>query len=67
MQAVVHRIRNMASRKLVANPAGSRNNGTTMIQWEDTGEADQEWLFDPPLGTPGSDDRYDHRRRLRPM
>ena len=50
MRPVPYRIQNMASRKLLANPQGSRNNGTTMIQWEDTGETDQEWLFDPPLG-----------------
>jgi Ricin-type beta-trefoil lectin domain-like len=50
MQTVPYRIRNMASRKLLANPQGSRSNGTPMIQWEDTGETDQEWSFDPPLG-----------------
>ena len=40
----------MASRKLLANPGGSRNNGTVIIQWDDTGGPEQEWLFDPPLG-----------------
>ncbi len=50
MRPVPHRIRNLASGKLLANPEGSRNNGTKMIQWDDTGGADQAWLFDPPLG-----------------
>ena len=50
MQAPPYRIRDMASRKLLANPQGSRKNGTRMIQWDDTGETDQEWPFDPPLG-----------------
>ena len=38
-----YRIGNLASRKLLANPQGSRQDGTTIIQWEATGEADQEW------------------------
>jgi len=50
MRAIPYRIRNMASGKLLANPQDSRSNGTVMIQWEDTGETDQEWQFDPPLG-----------------
>ena len=50
MGPVYYKIRNLASRKLLANPQGSRDNGTAMIQWEDTGGAEQEWLFDPPLG-----------------
>ena len=45
----MYRIRNAASGKLLANPQGSRNNGTTMIQWQDDGGAEQEWLFEPPL------------------
>ena len=44
------RIRNLASRKLLATPGGSRNNGTVIVQWDDTGGPEQEWLFDPPLG-----------------
>ena len=50
MQVIPYRIRNLASGKLLANPQGSRNNGTAMIQWDDTGGAYQEWTFDPPLG-----------------
>ena len=50
MRPFPHRIRNLASGKVLANPQGSPANGTEMIQWEDTGETDQEWLFDPPLG-----------------
>jgi hypothetical protein len=47
MQAVAYRIRNMASRKLLANPQGSRNNGTEIIQWDDTGDTDQVWSLEP--------------------
>ena len=50
MRAVAYRIRNMARGKVLANPQGSRNNGTVIIQWDDTGGREQEWLFDPPLG-----------------
>ena len=42
-------IRNMASRKLLADPQGSRENGAKVIQWDDTGGREQEWVFDPPL------------------
>src|ERR671933_485200 len=45
----MYRIRNAASGKLLANPQGSRDNGTTMIQWQDDGGAEQEWVFEPPL------------------
>src|SRR5918998_1039614 len=41
MQRIAYRIHNMASRKLLANPQGSRTNGTKMIQWDDTGGGDQ--------------------------
>jgi len=50
MQAFPHKIRNMASRKLLANPQGSRDNGTKMIQWDDTGGADQAWTLEPAPG-----------------
>ena len=54
MRPVPYRISNLASRKLLANPQGSRDNGTKMIQWDDEGGPEQEWVFDPPLATPGS-------------
>ena len=47
MRAVAYTIRNLASRKLLANPEGSRNNGTKMIQWDETGGADQAWSLEP--------------------
>ena len=50
MRAVPYRIRNMASGKLLANPEGSRNNGTKMIQWDDTGGPDQAWSVEPGSG-----------------
>jgi hypothetical protein len=34
---------------LLANPQGSPNNGTELIQWQGDGGPEQEWLFDPPL------------------
>ena len=34
---------------LLANPQGSRDNGTTMIQWQDDGGPEQEWVFEPPV------------------
>jgi len=39
----------MASRKVLANPQGSHDNGTVMIHWDDDGGPEQEWMFDPPL------------------
>ncbi len=36
-------------RKLLANPQGSRDNGTVIIQWQDDGGPEQEWVFEPPL------------------
>ena len=50
MRAVAYKIRNMVSGKLLADPEGSRANGTAVVQWDDTGGPEQEWLFDPPLG-----------------
>ena len=50
MRAVAYRIRNMASGKLLANPQGSRNNGTVMIQWDDTGGPEQAWSLEPVPG-----------------
>ncbi len=50
MRPFPHRIRNMASGKLLANPQGSRTNGTEMIQWDDTGEVDQAWTVEPVPG-----------------
>ncbi len=50
MRSIHHRIRNLASGKLLANPQGSRANGTKMIQWDETGGAEHEWAFEPPLG-----------------
>ncbi len=50
MRAVAYRIRNMANGKLLTYPEGSRANGTVVIQWDDRGGPEQEWLFDPPLG-----------------
>ncbi len=50
MRPVVHTIRNLASRQLLAKPQGSRDNGTTMIQWDATDEADQAWSVEPAPG-----------------
>ena len=53
MRAVAYKIRNMISGKLLANPEGSRNNGTEMIQWDDSGGIDQRWSVEPgPNGGP---------------
>jgi Ricin-type beta-trefoil lectin domain-like len=43
------RLRNLVSRKLLANPQGSHDNGTVIIQWQDDGGPEQEWVFEPPL------------------
>jgi hypothetical protein len=43
---VRYRIANLASRKLLADPEGSRQDGTRIIQWEATGGADQQWVVD---------------------
>ena len=40
----------MASRKLLANPQGSRSNGTKIIQWDDTGGPEQAWSLEPAPG-----------------
>ena len=40
----------MASRKLLANPQGSRTNGTKIIQWDDTGGPEQAWSLEPAPG-----------------
>ena len=40
----------MASRKLLANPQGSRDNGAKMIQWDDTGGPEQAWSLEPAPG-----------------
>jgi hypothetical protein len=50
MQRVAYRIQNMASRKLLANPQGSRSNGTKIIQWDDTGGPEQAWSHEPAPG-----------------
>jgi hypothetical protein len=50
MHIVPYRVRNMASRKLLTNPQGSPTSGTKIIQWDDTGEIDQEWTVDPLIG-----------------
>jgi Ricin-type beta-trefoil lectin domain-like len=41
-----YRIANLASRKLLANPQGSRDDGTRIIQWDPTGGMDQQWVID---------------------
>lgn len=46
MQPVRYRIFNMASRKALANPQGSRDNGTKIIQWDNDGGPEQEWEMD---------------------
>ncbi|MGI9149368.1 MAG: RICIN domain-containing protein, partial [Chloroflexota bacterium] len=43
---VGYKIRNLASRKLLANPEGSRDNGTKIIQWEDDGRPEQAWQIE---------------------
>ncbi len=50
MRATPYRIHNMASGKLLANPQGSRNNGTEIIQWDDTGGPDQAWSLESRAG-----------------
>ena len=45
-----HTIRNLASGKLLANPEGSRDSGTQMIQWDDTGGPEQAWGLEPQPG-----------------
>ena len=47
MRPFPHTIRNLASGKALANPQGSRTNGTEMIQWDDTGGPDQAWSLEP--------------------
>ena len=42
----MYRIRNLASGKLLADPQGSRDDGTRIIQWDDTGGSDQAWHLD---------------------
>jgi hypothetical protein len=42
----MYRIRNAASGKLLADPQGSRDDGTRIIQWDDTGGPDQAWQLD---------------------
>jgi hypothetical protein len=46
MHALPHRIRNVASGKLLANPEGSRTNGTEIIQWDETGGVEQAWSLE---------------------
>ncbi len=41
-----YRIGNLASRKLLPDPQGSRDNGTKIIQWDDDGRAEQQWQLD---------------------
>jgi len=41
-----YRIGNLASRKLLANPQGSRDNGSKIIQWDPDGGAEQQWVID---------------------
>ena len=41
-----YRIRNLASRKLLANPQGSRDDGTRIIQWDDDGGPEQAWQLE---------------------
>ena len=48
MRSVVHTIRNPVSRKRLAVPG--RDEEAACIQREDMGEAEREWVFDPPLG-----------------
>jgi Ricin-type beta-trefoil lectin domain-like len=38
-----YRIANLASGKLLADPQGSRDNGTKIVQWDDDGGAEQRW------------------------
>ena len=40
------RLRNVASGKLLANPQGSRDNGTEIIQWREDGGPEQEWVLE---------------------
>ena len=47
MRPVGVTIRNLASRKLLADPQGSLEDGTKIIQWQDTGESDQMWTLEP--------------------
>src|ERR687885_745553 len=42
----MYRIRNAARGKLLADPQGSRDDGTRIIQWDDTGGPDQAWQLD---------------------
>lgn len=41
------RIRNVASRLILADPQGSAQNGTSIIQWQDDGGPEQEWVIEP--------------------
>ena len=43
---VQYRIANMASGKLLANPQGSRDNGTRIIQWDNDGGPEQAWQLE---------------------
>lgn len=43
---VRYRILNLASRKLLADPQASREDGTRIIQWDNTGGAEQQWVID---------------------
>ena len=56
MRSIHHRTRNLVSGKLLANPQGSRANGTKMIQWDDTGGSIRRGRstgrWDPPASRP---------------
>ena len=38
-----YKIANLASAKLLADPQGSRDSGTKIVQWDDDGGAEQRW------------------------
>ncbi len=42
-----YKIGNLASGKLLANPQGSRDNGTRIVQWDDDGGPEQRWELAP--------------------
>ncbi len=50
MRPIAYRLRNLASRKLLANPGGSRDSGAKIIQWDDSGGPEQAWTLEPVPG-----------------